>query len=151
LTEIYLCHACSYHEIEDGNGRAGDYTEAVAQLAVYPRGREALLWQQAQAEAAEGGRATGMMDALRQLAAPGAAVHAETRRHAASALAALRQSATSGGPAPHDLDDAGASGPDPLHVMLSYQWDAQELVIRIVQELQNRGFRTWFGERSMAN
>jgi hypothetical protein len=20
LTEIYLCHACSYHEIEDGNG-----------------------------------------------------------------------------------------------------------------------------------
>jgi hypothetical protein len=23
LTEIYLCHACSYHEIEDGNGRAG--------------------------------------------------------------------------------------------------------------------------------
>jgi hypothetical protein len=23
LTEIYICHACSYHEIEDGNGRAG--------------------------------------------------------------------------------------------------------------------------------
>jgi hypothetical protein len=23
LTEIYLCHACSYHEFEDGNGRAG--------------------------------------------------------------------------------------------------------------------------------
>jgi hypothetical protein len=23
LTEIYLCHACSYHEIEDENGRAG--------------------------------------------------------------------------------------------------------------------------------
>jgi hypothetical protein len=23
LTEIYLCHACSCHEIEDGNGRAG--------------------------------------------------------------------------------------------------------------------------------
>jgi hypothetical protein len=23
LTEIYLCHACSYHEIEDGNARAG--------------------------------------------------------------------------------------------------------------------------------
>jgi hypothetical protein len=24
LTEIYLCHACSCHEIEDGNARAGD-------------------------------------------------------------------------------------------------------------------------------
>jgi hypothetical protein len=23
LTEIYLCHGCSYHDIEDGNGRAG--------------------------------------------------------------------------------------------------------------------------------
>ena len=23
LTDIYLCHACSYHEIKDGNGRAG--------------------------------------------------------------------------------------------------------------------------------
>jgi hypothetical protein len=23
LTEIDLCHACAYHEIEDGNGRAG--------------------------------------------------------------------------------------------------------------------------------
>jgi hypothetical protein len=23
LTEIHLCHACSCHEIEDGNGRAG--------------------------------------------------------------------------------------------------------------------------------
>jgi hypothetical protein len=23
LTEIYLCHACSYHEVEDGNARLG--------------------------------------------------------------------------------------------------------------------------------
>jgi hypothetical protein len=23
LTEIYLCHACSYHEVEDGNARTG--------------------------------------------------------------------------------------------------------------------------------
>jgi hypothetical protein len=23
LTEIYLCHACAYHEIEDGNGAPG--------------------------------------------------------------------------------------------------------------------------------
>jgi hypothetical protein len=23
LTDIYLCHACFYHKIEDGNGRAG--------------------------------------------------------------------------------------------------------------------------------
>eukprot|EP01047_Picozoa_sp_COSAG01_P019775 COSAG01_NODE_1110_length_11657_cov_5.360616_9_plen_165_part_00 len=25
LTDIYLCHACSYHEIEDGNARADAY------------------------------------------------------------------------------------------------------------------------------
>eukprot|EP01047_Picozoa_sp_COSAG01_P018078 COSAG01_NODE_973_length_12368_cov_12.435732_4_plen_55_part_00 len=28
LTEIYLCHACSYHKIEDGNGRAGRWSPA---------------------------------------------------------------------------------------------------------------------------
>ena len=25
LTDIYLCHACSYHEIEDGNGAPGGW------------------------------------------------------------------------------------------------------------------------------
>ena len=34
---------------------------------------------------------------------------------------------------------------DPKHVMLSYQWDVQEVVKRIVNELQVRGYRTWFG------
>jgi hypothetical protein len=28
LTEIYLCHACSCHKIEDGNGRAGGASES---------------------------------------------------------------------------------------------------------------------------
>jgi hypothetical protein len=28
LTEIYLCHACSYHETEDGNAREGMATPA---------------------------------------------------------------------------------------------------------------------------
>ena len=31
------------------------------------------------------------------------------------------------------------------HVMLSYQWGVQELVKRIKNELQARGYRTWFG------
>jgi hypothetical protein len=30
LTEIYLCHACSYHAIEDGNGRPGERAGASA-------------------------------------------------------------------------------------------------------------------------
>jgi hypothetical protein len=32
LTEIYLCHACSYHEIEDGNGAPGHLPENAAAL-----------------------------------------------------------------------------------------------------------------------
>jgi hypothetical protein len=28
LTEIYLCHVCSYHEVEDRNGRAGTTARA---------------------------------------------------------------------------------------------------------------------------
>jgi hypothetical protein len=32
LTEIYLCHACSYHEIEYGNSRAGYRYRVVAAL-----------------------------------------------------------------------------------------------------------------------
>eukprot|EP01047_Picozoa_sp_COSAG01_P077177 COSAG01_NODE_13806_length_1532_cov_5.242149_1_plen_365_part_00 len=35
LTEIYLCHTCSYHEIEDGNGRAG---RAACRAWALPRG-----------------------------------------------------------------------------------------------------------------
>ena len=38
---------------------------------------------------------------------------------------------------------------DDKHVMLSYQWDAQEVVKRIVNELQARGYRTWFGAPSL--
>eukprot|EP01047_Picozoa_sp_COSAG01_P054204 COSAG01_NODE_5894_length_3965_cov_2.764615_6_plen_122_part_00 len=30
LTEIYLCHACSYHEIEDGSGAPGDPSDPSA-------------------------------------------------------------------------------------------------------------------------
>eukprot|EP01047_Picozoa_sp_COSAG01_P044132 COSAG01_NODE_3968_length_5483_cov_4.305906_5_plen_80_part_00 len=32
MAEIYLCHACSDHEIEDGNGRAGVIDVFNAQL-----------------------------------------------------------------------------------------------------------------------
>eukprot|EP01047_Picozoa_sp_COSAG01_P005432 COSAG01_NODE_185_length_22691_cov_53.142478_17_plen_60_part_00 len=33
LTEMYLCHACSYHEIEDGNARTGRHAVGHSQLA----------------------------------------------------------------------------------------------------------------------
>ena len=33
--------------------------------------------------------------------------------------------------------------------MLSYQWDCQETIKRIVNELQARGFRTWFDLHNM--
>eukprot|EP01047_Picozoa_sp_COSAG01_P013693 COSAG01_NODE_650_length_14506_cov_24.157354_6_plen_114_part_00 len=42
LTEIYLCHACSYQEINDGNGRAGPPCghELVRSLRVQEREHE---------------------------------------------------------------------------------------------------------------
>ena len=38
-------------------------------------------------------------------------------------------------------DDAGAAG---KHLMVSYQWDVQDAVVRIVGSLKQRGFAVWF-------
>ena len=55
--------------------------------------------------------------------------------HAESALAALKP--------PEEHSEQVESGDK--HVMVSYQWDHQATVRRIVNELQARGYRTWFG------
>eukprot|EP01047_Picozoa_sp_COSAG01_P023716 COSAG01_NODE_1443_length_10286_cov_7.093649_17_plen_89_part_00 len=46
LTEIYLCHACSCQEIEDGNARAGTWASIASAelLAVLQAGLLALAW-----------------------------------------------------------------------------------------------------------
>ena len=60
----------------------------------------------------------------------------EAKEHAAGALMALSDH-------PPDAERAVAPGGQ-RHVMTSYQWDAQEIVQRIVNELQGRGYTLWF-------
>ena len=94
---------------------------------MYPPGREALLQDPTVAEA------------LQQVAVEG--WEQEARQFAESALAALS------GRQP----DAGHAQQGHKHIMLSYQWDVQEVAKRVVNELQVRGYRTWFGTRTMTS
>jgi hypothetical protein len=102
-----------------------DFAEAIAQLAMYPPGREALLQDPSVAEA------------LHQVAAEG--WEEEARMHAQAALVALSDRQPDAG---HAEQAHGRN----KHVMASYQWDAQPVVRRIVNELQARGYVTWFGK-----
>eukprot|EP01047_Picozoa_sp_COSAG01_P045867 COSAG01_NODE_4258_length_5201_cov_4.634065_6_plen_143_part_00 len=60
LTEIYLCHACSYHEIEDGNARAGERATAIMHVvngsksALTPAVRTPLLTRRARMSGDQG-------------------------------------------------------------------------------------------------
>jgi hypothetical protein len=101
-----------------------DITEAIAQLAMYPRGRKALLQDPT------------VTEALQQVAAEG--WEQEARKHAQAALAALA-----------DRQPDVCVRIAQTHVMMSYQWDVQEVVKRIVNELQVRGYRTWFGAHTV--
>ena len=118
-----------------------DFAEAIEQLAVYPPGREALLQDPT------------VLDALREVAEQGWTD--EAREHAAGALMALSD---------HQPDER-AVDLDQRHVMMSCetasplcsavrwtltalrlvdQWDVQEIVKRIVNELEARGYTLWF-------
>lgn len=120
-----------------------DFAEAIAQLALYTPGREALLKNPTVAEA------------LQQVVADGWTE--EAQQSAESALAALS-----------DHQPESHVERDQDHVMISYQvslclcmlpclcltlrllsgqWNVQQMAKRIVRELQARGYRTWFGGR----
>ena len=101
-----------------------DFTEAIAQLAVFPPGREALLQDPIVAEA------------LQQVAAQGWTE--EARHFAEAALRAMSDR-------PPDAGHHAQQDHTHKHIMLSYQWAVQEVVKRVVNELQLRGYRTWFG------
>ena len=101
-----------------------DFTEAFAQLAVYPPGREALLQD------------PNAVEALRQVAAVG--LVEEARRHAESALAALSDHQPEEYPDENENDEAMEK-----HLMISYQWDHQHVMKRIVRDLKARHYRTW--------
>ena len=136
-----------------------DIAEAIAQLALAAPGREALL------------RDAAMTEALQELCEHGWTKEAQDS--AQSALVAISQSFSSdaGGGTPgssgsgglidagqekdqaaddadDDDDDAAAlmssQRLQQRHCMISYQWNFQSVVKRIVKGLQERGYRTWF-------
>ena len=136
-----------------------DIAEAIAQLALAAPGREALL------------RDAAMTEALQELCEHGWTKEAQDS--AQSALVAISQSFSSdaGGGTPgssgggglidagqekdqaaddaddHDDDAAALMSSQRLqqrHCMISYQWNFQSVVKRIVKGLQERGYRTWF-------
>jgi hypothetical protein len=99
-----------------------DFAEAFAQLAMYGPGREVLLQDQSVVEALQRVAAEGWTD--------------EAKLSAESALLAMSDRQ----PEP----DHAQQGQK--HIMLSYQWAVQDLVKRVVGELQARRYRTWFGK-----
>ena len=104
-----------------------DFAEAIAQLAVFPPGREALLHDPT------------VTEALHQVAAAGWTN--EARKHAEEALLAMsdRQPEV----------DHRQQGDAQKHVMLSYQWTYQATVQRTNQSLIARGYATWFDLTNM--
>ena len=76
-----------------------------------------------------------MLPALQQVAAEG--WEDEARLYAEAALTAL------GGGRQQPDDPAYVSTCDHKHVMLSYQWNHQQVATRIVAELKVRGYTTW--------
>ena len=74
------------------------------------------------------------VEALRQVAAVG--LVEEARRHAESALAALSDHQP-------EYPDENENLAMEKHLMISYQWDHQHVMKRIVRDLKARHYRTW--------
>jgi hypothetical protein len=95
-------------------------TECLQQLALFPSGRDRLLQD------------ASVMSALEAVVERG--LSAEAKDHARAALAALN------GFAEREEDIRAAN----QHVMLSYNWEHQSIVVRLNQSLLGRGYTTWF-------
>ena len=98
------------------------YAEALAQLALFPAGKDALLADEAAVAALEELVERGMTD--------------ETKEFARNALIGLR------GFAEHEAVAAE-------HVMLSYEWSSQSIIVRINESLNRRGYVTWLDVEQM--
>jgi hypothetical protein len=113
---------------------AGDYAECIQQISLFRAGCEALKAH------------PGVVEALDELAVKGWTE--EARQGASGALFELC-------PERINHKHAGRTGagdgtePDG-HVMISYQWDVQDTIQRLVHSLQERGFRVWFDLNNMS-
>jgi hypothetical protein len=104
-----------------------DATECFLQLALYEPGRLMLSDQVAVLEALHAlvdGRA---FSEEAKLSARGALIAIEGRRDELE----------------HEREDGDAETHG--HVMVSYQWDVQRTIVRIVRSMQSRGYDVWFG------
>lgn len=99
------------------------HAECLAQLAVFPPGRQALLTE------------ASVIPALQEVAATG--LTEQARGHAQAALLALSDEAL-------QMRSEGQK-----HVMLSYQWDVQATIQRLDESLKRRGYVTWFDLTNM--
>ena len=97
--------------------------ECLAQLAVFPPGRQAILTE------------ASVLPALQEVAATG--LTEQARGHAEAALLALSDEAL-------QMRSEG-----PKHVMLSYQWGVQATIQRLDESLKRRGYLTWFDLTNM--
>eukprot|EP01045_Picozoa_sp_COSAG04_P003103 COSAG04_NODE_122_length_24803_cov_180.609415_5_plen_2220_part_00 len=128
--------------LDDGNPRRGQdgadaLQEACAgvlhELALYGPGAAAL----------RGHKPT--MDALRVLAESGTK---ESRERAAGALFELDEETRAAKKAKASDAAPGASKPPP-HIMVSYNWDHQHVILRVVAWLQAHGYLVWVDTEQM--
>ena len=106
-----------------------DFAECIYQISLYPRGCEVLkAWANA-----------AVVEALDRLVA-GGSYSDEAKDCARGALMQLTDRLP---PATAEEFRAELADSQP-HIMMSYQWDAQVVVKRIVADLQGRGYLVWF-------
>ena len=112
-----------------------DYAECLAQVSLFGPGRVALR------------RDAEAMKSLEQLSTEG--MTAEAQQHASTALLALGAVAAVRKQPSQEGDGGGASKLPPPHVMVSYNWDHQAVILRVVASLQGRGYLVWVDTEQM--
>ena len=108
-----------------------DAAECFLQLAVFEPGRQLLAEDEA------------VMEALHALA-DGQALIEEAKQYACGAVIAVEGRADEPEPQPDGSEESGG------HLMVSYQWDQQRAVIRIVEAIKQRGYTIWFDLEAMS-
>jgi hypothetical protein len=106
------------------------YAEALSQHAVYAPGREALL------------KDPSFVKSLEQLVDQ--AMTDEAKDFARATLVALGITK-----APASASQAAGDDNPPPHIMASYNWDHQDVILRVVASLQTRGYLVWVDTEQM--
>jgi hypothetical protein len=85
------------------------------------------------------------MKSLEQLSMGG--MSAEAQQHASTALLAL--GAVTAGRKQTPVSGGGEESKPPPHIMMSYNWDHQEVILRVVAWLQAHGYLVWVDTEQM--